>query len=86
MSDVKLGPQQIAELADAFLESDFGKHYIQQLQLNYNTLHHEAESQNATAEQKAFLVERAAGVKFAIDYLFLRRQRVLDGEFAEDSA
>lgn len=82
MSD-ELTPKQIAEEANAFIDSPFGKHFINQLQIKYNSLHHDAEHVDLSAEQKAYRVERAAGVKMAIDYLFMRRQRVESGEFDE---
>lgn len=61
-------PKLIAEAAKAFSETDFGKHYIAQLSVIYNGLHQDAEG-NLSVEQKALKVERAAGLKIAIDFI-----------------
>lgn len=81
MSDDPLTPKQIAEMANEFTESLFGKWYLSQLSGKYNELHHQAESEELGVDQKAAKVDRAAGVKKAIDIVMERRQRYLSGEF-----
>ncbi len=75
----------IAEAAKGFLDTDFGRHFITQLSLIYNGLHQDAE-QATTSEAKAFKVERAAGLKMAIDYLNERAMRIDRGDFPKEDA
>jgi len=74
----KLTAKKVAELCQIFLSSEFGKYYITQLSLQYNALHQEAEKHGLSLAQKAMCVERAAGVKLAIDFL-QERARLLEG-------
>lgn len=69
-----------AEAATKFLKTPFGKQFVQALNLHYNGLHQEAEDKSLSVEQKAMLVERAAGVKVAINYL-LQREQLVKGEY-----
>lgn len=73
--------KQVAEMASEFLKTPFGEMFIAAASLQYNGLHHEAEDQTATCEQKAFKVERAAGVKWAIDYLTQRAELLKQGDY-----
>lgn len=61
-------PKLITEAAKQFSDSEFGKHYIAQLSIIYNGLHQEAEG-NLSIEQKAMKIERAAGLKIALDFI-----------------
>lgn len=76
MTDQRL----IAEAAKEFANSDFGKHFITKLSLTYNGLHHDAEKAE-TVEAKAMKVERAAGVKVAIDFISERIALLDNGHF-----
>ncbi len=67
MSDIDA--KREAELVHDFLGTELGEHYLTQLSLQYNGLHQAAESEALTFEQKALKVEKAAGVKVAIDIL-----------------
>lgn len=78
MSELKSDAKRIAELVSEFLETDLGEHYLATLGVEYNGLHQEAESESLTASQKAMKIERAAGVKFAINWL-TQRKTLLDG-------
>lgn len=61
--------EQVAEQVQAFLATPLGKRYLQTLSVQYNNLHQEAESEALTPGQKAAKIDRAAGVKFAINWL-----------------
>lgn len=52
-----------------FLTSAAGERLLVHLSVRYNQLHQDAEQQGLSSEQKAFLVERAAGIKLVIDDL-----------------
>lgn len=65
-------PAELAKACAEFIETDFGAFYIQQLSLQYNALHQAAESEEMSVERKALTVERAAGLKKAIDFLTTR--------------
>ena len=73
--------KQLSELANEFVESPFGKHYLAQLALVYNALHQEAEREELTTEQKAMKVERAAGLRVAIDYMTGKQKLLQGGHF-----
>jgi len=75
--------RQVAEAADAFAKSEFGERFLSALSLQYNGWHQDAESEQLTSEQKAMKVERAAGVKWAIDYV-TTRQMLLKTKAYED--
>lgn len=77
----EIDPQKTAEDVHAFMLSDLGKQYMQSLSAKYNEMHHKAELETMTAEQKAFYVERAAGIKFAIDWFVNRNQQHESGYF-----
>lgn len=64
-----LDDKALAELAKAFQDDPFGSYVLTQYSLQYNALHQQAESPSLSAEQKAMLIERAAGVKWAIDLI-----------------
>lgn len=75
-----------AEAASEFLASEFGQVYIAALSLKYNSLHQEAEDPELSIERKAFLIERAAGLKLAIDYLTVRDDAVKRGDFVKEES
>ena len=72
-----LDAKRLAEAIKDFTASDLGQDYLTALGLQYNGLHHAAESEDLSIEQKAMKIERAAGVKWAIDYL-TSRETLLD--------
>jgi hypothetical protein len=82
VDDLKKRAQEAAD----FLKTDYGMHYLQLLSIKYNQLHQEAEAERLDASAKAFLVERAAGVKFAIDKLTENANLLREGVFREDGA
>lgn len=71
-SRAPLEGKQLAQHLKAFIATPLGEQLLRQLSLQYNTLHQEAEGEELTAGQKAFKVERAAGTKWAIDYIMTR--------------
>lgn len=73
--------QKQVEDVHAFMLSDIGLSFMRSLNTKYNDLHHKAELESMTAEQKAFYVERAAGIKFAIDWMANRNQQHESGYF-----
>lgn len=77
-------PSQVARMASAFLKTPFGEYFVDALSLKYNALHQQAEDETIGSERKAFLVERAAGVKVAIDYLLVRQANLDAGLVPED--
>lgn len=83
-NDQPISPKLEAQAAHDFLETRFGKHFIEQLSMRYNVLHQSAEREKMTSEQKAMKVERAAGVKFAIDWLVQKDQQLAAGMFPPD--
>lgn len=85
MSKAKFEPtaKQLAELAQAFLETDFGQYYLQVMSVQYNALHQAAESKELSIEQKALQVERAAGLKWAINWLTNQDQLLKQGYYEE---
>lgn len=78
-NDAREVARQVAE----FLATDFGTQFIGVLSGKYNDLHHEAESEQLTPAQKGMKVERAAGVKWVIDYLVERDRLLKEGYFDE---
>ena len=81
MSDAK----HVATLINQFLETELGQLYVEQLSVHYNGLHQAAEAQGLDIEHKALLVERAAGVKFAITWLTSRDELLAQGYFKDAS-
>lgn len=71
---------EIAEDINGFLASSTGQHLIKTLNDKYQLWHHQAE-QVGTIEGKAMLVERAAGLKFAIDWLSERNTNYENGYY-----
>jgi hypothetical protein len=59
----------VAEYEADFAQSDYGQYILEKIMVQYNELHHAAEAEDIGAEAKAFKVERAAGLKLAIDLL-----------------
>lgn len=55
-----------------FLSTDTGVKYLHALELKYNSLHRDAENVTLNIEQKAMSIERAAGVKWCIEWLTQR--------------
>lgn len=74
-----IDPLQTVEDVHAFILSDLGKQFMAAMASKYNDFHHKAELETMTAEQKAFYVERAAGVKYAIDWMANRNQQYESG-------
>jgi hypothetical protein len=70
--------ERVAKLYATGIKSEFGQRHLTWLTLLYNQLHQEAEG-DLTAEQKAFRVERAAGVKQVIDYLMTQQELIESG-------
>lgn len=79
----KAEARKLAEQITDFLRTDLGQHLLKQLSLQYNGLHHQAEGQELTVEQKAMRIERAAGVKWVIDYLMQRKHLLETGHYKE---
>lgn len=77
-------PQQVAQMARDFLTTPFGEYFIEVLSLKYNQLHQQAEDETISAERKAFMIERSAGIKLAINYLIERRDALDAGLVPED--
>lgn len=73
--------KDLAIEAKAFTESRFGQVLLKQLSLHYNALHQEAESEGLTVEQKVMKIERAAGAKWAIDYIMTRVKSLDEGYY-----
>lgn len=66
--DKDLDVERLAEMAAEFLETPYGKYAIAKLAELYNQLHHDAEAAESV-DVKAFKVERAAGLRLAMDLL-----------------
>lgn len=79
----KLEGELLAKAISKFLSTELGEQFLTTLSLHYNDLHHQAEDVALTAEQKAMKVERAAGVKWCIDYLTQRQKNLEDGYWAK---
>lgn len=79
----QLTPKQIAEMASSFVESDFGQYYLTQMNLHYNALHQASESEDLSLAHKAYKVERAAGLKFAISWLTGKDSLLKSGYYDE---
>lgn len=75
-----IDPKQTLEDVHAFMLSDLGKQFMVGMSAKYNDMHHKAELETMTAEQKAFYVERAAGIKFAIDWFTNRNGQYERGD------
>jgi hypothetical protein len=73
---------EIAEDIYGFMHSSTGKHLIKTFTDEYHTLHRKAE-QATTMESKAMLVERAAGVKYAIDWFQERKTNYESGYYTK---
>jgi hypothetical protein len=80
----ELTRKQAAELARMFTESEFGQFMMLALSQKYNELHHAAEDETLGIEKKAMIVERAAGLKIAIDFIVNRTEAAKLGEFKDD--
>lgn len=70
-------PERSAREIVAFLKTELGEYFVTVLNTFYNDLHHQAENESLTAEQKAMRIERAAGVHWAINF-FIERKRLLE--------
>lgn len=66
MSDLNL--KQLGAFGSQFLQTPYGEYVVEKLSELYNGEHHKAE-EATTIEQKALAVERAAGIRVAIDLL-----------------
>lgn len=75
-------PEKQARLTAKALDTEFGQKHLEWLSLLYNALHQEAEG-DLSAEQKAFRIERAAGVKQVIDHLMTQKQ-LIESEYDFD--
>lgn len=71
----------VAEDVNVFLQSKTGIAYLNVLQSQYNQWHHAAEQAGGTMEGKAMLVERAAGLRYAIDWLQERNDNYANGYY-----
>lgn len=67
-------PKELAEACADFVKSEFGEFLMFQLGLQYNGLHQSAEASDLTVEQKAMKIERAAGLKLAMDFVTSRAE------------
>lgn len=79
-------PKLLAEQCAEFVKGELGTYYLKVLSVQYNAFHQQAEDASLTAEQKAGLVDRAAGLKFAIDWLTSRQQMYDRGDFNKKEA
>lgn len=79
----QLSPAEIAERAHAFMQTEFGQLFLTSLSGIYNDMHHKAEKEDLSIEQKALYVERAAGIKVAIDWMLERKANHDRGLFAK---
>lgn len=70
---MSLTAEQLADECAKFVASEFGQQAMTAFGLMYNGLHQEAENA-VTSEEKAFKVERAAGLKEAISWFQTRAQ------------
>lgn len=61
--------KQIAEMTQAFLETEFGQYYLEQMNLQYNGWHQQAEGKGLEPHAKATFVDNAAGLKYSITWL-----------------
>ena len=86
VSEQSFTAKQIAEMASSFLESDFGKLYLGYLNTQYNVLHQSAEADDLDVNRKAMKVERAAGVRFGIDWLTGKDKLLKTGYYDEKEA
>jgi len=84
MTDAQMSPEQLGKLAADFLGTEYGKHVLAKLSVIYNAFHHEAED-GKTMEVKALAVERAAGVKEAIDLLTRDAALYKQGHFNKET-
>jgi len=75
--------EDLADLVSSFLENEGGKFYMQQLGLQYNGLHQQAESEGDPAKQ-ARLINQATGLKYAINWLEERKKLKDSGYFKRD--
>ncbi len=77
-------PQALGEAQKRFALSEFGQHVLIQIDTAYNDALSGAQQEGLTGEQKAFLVERAAGVKKCIDILTANAILIDSGTFDDD--
>ena len=80
------GRKALAELSHDFLQTPLGEYFLTQLSVHYNALHQAAESEELSLAQKAMKIERAAGVKFAIDWFTSRDALLAQGYFKDEEA
>lgn len=80
MTDGQPNLEKMARLASAFLDTEYGTYYLTTLSELYNDEHHLAEKADS-AEQKAAHVDRAAGMRRAIDLLTHDAQMLQSGYF-----
>jgi hypothetical protein len=83
MSAPELDPMTLAEKLTAFLDGDAGPVYLNALNTEYRQLHHKSEDTSLPPYQKAYLVERAAGIKWCIDWLMTRKRNLEDGRYSK---
>lgn len=78
---IELDPMTLAEKLQAFMDSDAGLTHLTALNNEYNQLHHKAEDNTLEPYQKSYLIERAAGIKWCIDWLMTRKQNLEAGRY-----
>jgi hypothetical protein len=70
---------QTAQMASDFLDTPFGEYFMEQMGIIYNDFHQKAEGKDLNIESKAMLIERAAGIKEAIDFILTRKRNLEEG-------
>lgn len=76
-----LDPMTLAEKLQVFMEGDAGLALMTAMNNEYTQLHHKAEDNSLQPYQKAYLAERAAGIKWCIDWLMTRKQNLEAGRY-----
>jgi hypothetical protein len=76
-----LDPMTLAEKLTAFMDSDTGLALLTAMNNEYNQLHHKAEDFTLSMEHKAYKVERAAGIKWCIDWMMTRKANLERGAY-----
>lgn len=75
--------EEIAQDVNKFLLTDTGLRYLEALQTEYSSLHIQAENKDLSLERKGMLIERAAGVKWCIDWLAQRSDNFERGIYSK---
>lgn len=80
MSDT---PEIIGQDIQGWLLTDTGKRYIDALDFKYRELHRKAEDDTISLERKGMMIERAAGVKWCIEWLTQRSVNFESGYYTK---